>query len=99
MKRFQQLATLAAAAAAALTMLHSPAALAQNYNPGVADVSVANGNVVIVRGDSGTQAGATINAPVVAGDYLSTGPRIKRRSAVRRHVDAASGCPIRRFVS
>ncbi len=73
MNRSPKLATLAAAAAAALAILQAPAARAQNYNPGVADVSVANGNVVIVRGDSGAQAVATVNAPVVAGDYLSTG--------------------------
>ena len=54
---------------------NSPAT-AQAYGgsySGVAEVSVANGNVYIVRGDSGQQVGAAINAPLVAGDYLATG--------------------------
>src|SRR5579864_9531468 len=41
-------------------------AIAQTYNsgnPGVANVSVANGSVVILRGDSGAQVAATVNAP------------------------------------
>ncbi len=41
--------------------------------PGVADVSVVQGDVVIVRGDSGAQVGATINAPLLPGDYITTG--------------------------
>lgn len=46
-----------------------------NYSgPGVANVSVANGNVVIVRGGSGAQVGAAINAPILPGDYIATGP-------------------------
>ncbi|MBV8148372.1 MAG: FecR domain-containing protein [Candidatus Eremiobacteraeota bacterium] len=40
--------------------------------PGVADVSVVQGDVVIVRGDSGAQVGATLNAPLLPGDYIST---------------------------
>jgi FecR protein len=40
--------------------------------PGVADVSVVQGDVAIVRGDSGAQAGATLNAPLLPGDYIST---------------------------
>ncbi|HZY99364.1 MAG TPA: DUF6600 domain-containing protein [Candidatus Baltobacteraceae bacterium] len=40
--------------------------------PGVADVSVVQGDVVIVRGDSGAQVGATINTPMLPGDYIST---------------------------
>jgi hypothetical protein len=51
-------------------------ARAQDYNyggPTVANVSVANGSVLIVRGDSGAQVVATVNAPVVAGDYIVTG--------------------------
>lgn len=50
-------------------------ASAQTYgggNPGVADVSVTNGGVVIVRGDSGAQVPAVVNAPVVPGDYIAT---------------------------
>ncbi|MGZ3542927.1 MAG: DUF6600 domain-containing protein [Vulcanimicrobiaceae bacterium] len=52
----------------------SAAAQTYNYgNPGVASVSVANAGVVIVRGDSGTQVAATVNAPLEAGDYIATG--------------------------
>ncbi|HLI97977.1 MAG TPA: DUF6600 domain-containing protein [Candidatus Baltobacteraceae bacterium] len=52
-------------------------AAAQTYSygsPGVASVSVANGNVVIIRGDSRAQVPATINAVMVPGDYVATGP-------------------------
>ena len=51
-------------------------AAAQTYSygsPGVASVSVASGNVVIIRGDSGAQVPATINAVLVPGDYIATG--------------------------
>ena len=50
-------------------------ASAQTYNyggPGVANVSVANGSVIIIRGDSGAQMQAQINAPLVPGDYIAT---------------------------
>ncbi|MEO6835012.1 MAG: DUF6600 domain-containing protein [Candidatus Tumulicola sp.] len=40
--------------------------------PGVANVSVTQGEVVIVRGDTGTQVAATLNAPLLPGDYIST---------------------------
>jgi len=40
--------------------------------PGVANVSVVEGNVAIVRGDSGGQVGAAINTPLLPGDYIST---------------------------
>ncbi|HZT13745.1 MAG TPA: DUF6600 domain-containing protein [Candidatus Baltobacteraceae bacterium] len=58
-----------------VTAAGAPASAQQyNYgNYGVANVSVANGYVVIVRADSGAQTAATINAPVVPGDYLTTG--------------------------
>src|SRR5215469_1423148 len=74
MIKFQQFAILTAASATAAILLQSAPAIAQLYNNGVADVSFANGNVAIVRGDSGAQVAAAVNAPVVAGDYLSTGP-------------------------
>jgi hypothetical protein len=41
--------------------------------PGVANVSVIQGYVTLVRGDSGAQVTATINTPVLPGDYISTG--------------------------
>ncbi len=74
MSLFQKFAALAATSATTALLLHASPANAQAYNGGVAEVSVANGNVSIVRGDSGAQAAATVNAPLVPGDYLSTGP-------------------------
>lgn len=61
--------------AVACTVANAAPALAQTYpaGPGVANVSVANGSVVIVRGDSGAQVAATINSPLLAGDYIATG--------------------------
>ncbi len=43
--------------------------------PGVARVSVIHGDVSLQRGDSGDWVAATINAPAVAGDNLSSGVR------------------------
>ncbi|HVA34222.1 MAG TPA: DUF6600 domain-containing protein [Candidatus Baltobacteraceae bacterium] len=40
--------------------------------PGVADVSVVQGDVAIVRGDNGGQFAATVNTPLLPGDYIST---------------------------
>jgi len=68
-------APLAASMAMMAVAAWATPAMAQNYNyggPGVANVSVANGGVVIVRGDSGAQVAATINAPLVPGDYIAT---------------------------
>ncbi len=65
-----------AATALAVVIAHATPATAQTYNygnPGVANVSVADGSVVIFRGDSGAQVAATINAPLVPGDYIATG--------------------------
>jgi hypothetical protein len=41
--------------------------------PGVARVSVIQGSAVVQRGDSNTQSTAVINAPLLPGDYVSTG--------------------------
>src|SRR5579859_7956387 len=41
---------------------------------GVARISVINGDVTIQRGDSGEQTAAAVNAPLVAGDIVSTAP-------------------------
>jgi len=43
--------------------------------PGVARVSVLHGDVSTQRGDSGDSVAATVNAPVVRGDQVSTGAR------------------------
>ncbi len=68
-------ASLASVALASVIANATPAA-AQTYSygsPGVASVSLANGNVVIVRGDSGAQVPGTVNAVLVPGDYIATG--------------------------
>ncbi|MGC9991204.1 MAG: DUF6600 domain-containing protein [Candidatus Cybelea sp.] len=44
-----------------------------NNGPGVARVSVVQGSAVVQRGDSNTQTTAVINAPLLPGDYVSTG--------------------------
>src|SRR5579863_7862824 len=41
--------------------------------PNVVRVSVVQGSVVVQRGDSGVQTNAVRNAPMLAGDYISTG--------------------------
>src|SRR5579863_1787423 len=43
-----------------------------NARPGVARVSVINGNVSTQRGDAGEWAAATVNTPLQAGDSIST---------------------------
>ena len=68
-------ASLAGLTVAGVMAVSVPAA-AQTYSygtPGTASLSLADGNVVIVRGDSGAQVPATINAVMVPGDYLATG--------------------------
>jgi hypothetical protein len=44
-----------------------------NNGPGVARVSVVTGSAVVQRGDSHTQTTAVVNAPLLPGDYISTG--------------------------
>ncbi len=41
--------------------------------PGVARVSILQGSAVVQRGDSNQQVAAVINAPLLPGDYISTG--------------------------
>src|ERR1700729_174357 len=41
--------------------------------PGVARVSILQGSAVVQRGDSNKQVAATVNAPLLPGDYISTG--------------------------
>ena len=68
-------AALATAIAALATVSLAAPAAAQSYPgaPGVADLSLAEGSVVVIRG--GTQVAATMNAPLLPGDYLTTGAR------------------------
>jgi hypothetical protein len=66
---------LAAAIALAWPCATVPAS-AQSYYPeggSVATLSVVSGYVTIVRADSGQQFAGTINAPLMAGDYIATG--------------------------
>ena len=44
-----------------------------NSGPGVTRVSVIQGTAVVQRGDSNKQVAATANAPLLPGDYISTG--------------------------
>ncbi|MBV9700591.1 MAG: FecR domain-containing protein [Candidatus Eremiobacteraeota bacterium] len=54
--------------------LPAPAEQAPDKNgPGVARVSVIEGSAVVQRGDSHTQTNAVRNAPLLPGDYISTG--------------------------
>jgi hypothetical protein len=68
-------AVVSAAMVVGVTIANAAPAAAQVYPPpfGVASISIANGSVAIIRGDSGSQVAATINSPVVAGDYVATG--------------------------
>ncbi len=66
------LASAAFASLALSVFLGSAPALADD-EPGVARVSLLNGDIDLERGDSGDTVAAAINAPIVAGDYLSTG--------------------------
>src|SRR5579862_1605872 len=43
--------------------------------PGVTRVSIVQGQVVVQRGDSNKQVAAVVNAPLLPGDYVSTGER------------------------
>ncbi|MBV8531410.1 MAG: FecR domain-containing protein [Candidatus Eremiobacteraeota bacterium] len=45
----------------------------ENTGPGVARVSVVQGSAVVQRGDSNKQVAAVVNAPLLPGDYISTG--------------------------
>ncbi len=48
-----------------------------NIPPGVARVSVIQGDVSVQRGDTGDWSAAALNQPLVAGDRISTGDRSK----------------------
>jgi hypothetical protein len=53
-----------------------PASADQTPNakgPGVSRVSIVQGSVVVQRGDSNKQVAAVVNAPLLPGDYISTG--------------------------
>src|SRR5467141_4033098 len=48
-----------------------------NIPPGVARVSVIQGDVSVQRGDTGDWSAAALNQPLVGGDRISTGDRSK----------------------
>ncbi len=45
-----------------------------NNGPGPVRVTTIDGSAVVTRGDDKTQVAAVINAPLLPGDYISTGP-------------------------
>jgi hypothetical protein len=68
---------ISATALAAFTLTSAlPATAAEQApsknGPGVARVSILDGQAVVQRGDSGKQVTATVNAPLLPGDYIST---------------------------
>ena len=74
MKWFTSLLSGAALLGVTLTAAVPAAAQAPDGNgPGVARVSVLDGSAVVQRGDSNSQVAAVRNAPLLPGDYISTG--------------------------
>ena len=82
MKRAYYLAALAALMLVSLTVLAVQPALGQEEQQGqgqeepttgVARVSLVHGDVTSMRGDSGDWVAATVNAPLVRGDKITTG--------------------------
>src|ERR1700681_3127856 len=77
MRRFLIVATLGLAAIGLPAWAQQPDFPAEDSGDapdhGVARLSLINGNVSVAQGDSGELAGATVNAPVVAGDRVLTG--------------------------
>src|SRR5579862_6650445 len=57
------------------TALPAPADQPSGKGPGVTRVSIVQGQVVVQRGDSNKQVAAVVNAPLLPGDYVSTGER------------------------
>ncbi|RPI23035.1 MAG: hypothetical protein EHM61_20740 [Acidobacteria bacterium] len=55
----------------------TPVLTASEPEPGVARVSLINGEVTSMRGDSGDWVALTVNAPVVSGDKIATGARAR----------------------
>jgi len=67
------LAVLTLISLAVLAVL--PARAEEEPTPGVARVSLIHGDVASMRGDSGDLVAATVNAPLVRGDKITTGER------------------------
>jgi FecR protein len=66
---------LMAGLAGFLIMISSAVNAQTQEDPGVARISLIHGDVSTQRGDSGDWGAAVLNAPVVAGDHVSTGDR------------------------
>jgi hypothetical protein len=67
---------LSGVALVGLTLSSVPASAEQapdKNGPGVTRVSIVQGSVVVQRGDSNKQVAAVVNAPLLPGDYISTG--------------------------
>lgn len=58
---------------ALVTIAVTPLLVGADPDPGVARVSLINGDVTSMRGDSGDRVALTVNAPVVSGDRIATG--------------------------
>jgi len=70
--KIPQAATALLGAGAALLLWTAPAS-ADDQNPGVARISFIAGEVDVRRSDANETVAASINAPVMVGDYVSTG--------------------------
>jgi hypothetical protein len=76
MKRLYYILGLAILVLLSLTVLAvQPVRAEDEPTPGVARVSLIHGDVSSMRGDSGDSVASTVNAPIVAGDKISTGER------------------------
>ncbi|MBZ5590900.1 MAG: FecR domain-containing protein [Acidobacteriia bacterium] len=77
MRRTSYLLLLAVVLTGTITMARAqvpPAQDPDNSEHGVARMSIIGGDVTVQRGDSGEQTAAVVNAPLMAGDVISTGP-------------------------
>src|SRR6266550_6346596 len=71
---FRYLALAGALLAAAGTLTPARAQDADDLKRGVARISLINGDVNVRRGDSGDWVAGVINAPLMTGDRIATGP-------------------------
>lgn len=75
MKRIIQTTALTMSLMALAAFAPAPALAEDQPSEGVARVSVINGAVTVMRGDTGDWVATTVNAPVVRGDQVATGAR------------------------
>ena len=88
----RRIALLAATAALIVPLISVSTAFADDddtSNIGVARISLITGSVAVERGDATTPTAAAINAPVLAGDYLTTG------DDTRAEVEISGGTAVR----